>query len=405
MGEFLNLRKEALEQATRGSRYAVAAGGGALRAWLLLGGFLCTQVLVTLLVGAPLLKRLTALLEHNTERDVRLARAHLERRSGKDTTPPPRTEFWNSICWLAVNSLAGLACVLTVFVLAVGVAVSLSCPLWWWALPPGFAVSPGGYPVDSWPAALLTPLVGLAYLALFVFCVPRLATGHALLARRMLLGTDGGRLRTRIAEVTALRQMALEAHGMELRRIERDLHDGTQNRLVAVRMHLGLTERLLAEDPERSRELIATAKDAAEEALRELRGVVRSIYPPILADQGLAMAVTSLASRSAVPCTVDVAGLPRLPAAVETAAYFVVTEALTNVAKHSGAAGAHVAVREHDGEVAVEVTDDGRGGADESGGSGLSGIRQRVAAFEGRTRISSPPGGPTTIEVRLPCAF
>lgn len=202
-----------------------------------------------------------------------------------------------------------------------------------------------------------------------------------------------------------MRQTALEAHGLELRRIERDLHDGTQNRLVAVRMQLGLVERLLAEDPDRSRELIAATKSAAEDALKELRNVVRSIYPPILADQGLATAVASLASRSAIPCTVDVRELPRLPAAVETAAYFVVTEALTNVAKHSGAASARVAIREHGGEVTVEVTDDGRGGADERGGGGLSGIRQRAAAFEGRTRITSPPEGPTTIEVRLPCAF
>src|SRR5699024_4085233 len=146
----------------------------------------------------------------------------------------------------------------------------------------------------SWPAALLTPLVALVYLALFVLCVPRMADGHALLAHKMLLGTNRGRLRTRIAEVTALRQTALEAHGLELRRIERDLHDGTQNRLVAVRMHLGLVERLLAEDPERARELVGVAKGAAEEALGELRGVVRSIYPPILADQGLATALSSL---------------------------------------------------------------------------------------------------------------
>ncbi|WP_236743420.1 MULTISPECIES: sensor histidine kinase [Nocardiopsis] len=405
MGALLSRRRAVLERAARGTRYVAAAGAGTMRAWLLIGGFLFIQVLVILLVGAPLLRRMAALLERSTERDIRLADAHLGRDSGKSGTPPPRTEFWDSICWSAVNSLAGLACVLTAFVLTVGVAVSLTCPLWWWALPSEIAVSPGGYPVDSWPAALLTPFVGLAYLGLFVFCVPRLATGHALLARRMLTGTDSGRLRTRIAEVTALRQTALEAHGLELRRIERDLHDGTQNRLVAVRMHLGLIERLLTEEPERTRELITVAKDAAEDALRELRGVVRSIYPPILADQGLAMAVTSLASRSAVPCSVDVRGLPRLPAAVETVAYFVVTEALTNVVKHSGATGARVTVREHGGEIAVEVTDDGGGGANEHGGSGLSGIRQRVAAFEGRTRITSPPGGPTTIEVRLPCAF
>ncbi|WP_304451236.1 sensor histidine kinase [Nocardiopsis sp. YSL2] len=405
MGERPVRHRAARERTLRGARYTTAAGASALRSWLLLGAFLFTHALTALLVGAPLLRRLTVRLERSAERDIRMARAHLGQDTGSDGGPPPRTEFWNSISWCAVNSLFGLACMFTAFVLAVGVAVSLTCPLWWWTLPPELQVSPGGYPVDSWPAALLTPFVGLVYLGLFVYCVPRLADGHALLARRMLRVPDRVRLRTRIAEVTALRQTALEAHGMELRRIERDLHDGTQNRLVAVRMHLGLIERLLTEDPERTRELITVAKGAAEEALGELRGVVRSIYPPILADQGLATAVTSLASRSAVPCSVNVEGLPRVPAAVETAAYFVVTEALTNVTKHSGATSARVTVREHGGELTVEVTDDGRGGADERGGSGLSGIRQRVASFEGRARISSPPGGPTTIEVRLPCAF
>ncbi|MBB5999941.1 sensor histidine kinase [Streptomonospora salina] len=405
MGALLPDRGAAVSRAARSARYTVSTGVSSLHAWLLLSGFLFTQALVILLVGAPVLRRLAELLERSSERDVRLARAHLARDSEADGAAHARAEFWTAVRWSAVNSLAGLACTLPAFVLAVGVIVSLTCPLWWWMLPPSIAVSPGGYPVDSWPAALLTPLVGIAYLGLFVFCVPRLATGHALLALRMLTTPGKARLRTRIAEVTALRQTALEAHGLELRRIERDLHDGTQNRLVAVRMQLGLVERLLAEDPDRSRELIAATKSAAEDALKELRNVVRSIYPPILADQGLATAVASLASRSAIPCTVDVRELPRLPAAVETAAYFVVTEALTNVAKHSGAASARVAIREHGGEVTVEVTDDGRGGADERGGGGLSGIRQRAAAFEGRTRITSPPEGPTTIEVRLPCAF
>ncbi|MDE3722568.1 histidine kinase [Nocardiopsis sp. N85] len=407
LGASLLGHRPTLERAAVGARYTLSAGVGALRSWLILGGFLFGQVPVILLVGAPLLRRMTALLERNTERDARAALAHLDRAAGKEVTNTTalRFEFWRSLCWTAANCLLGLVGALTAFVLAVGVVVSLTCPLWWWALPPGIAVSPGGYPVDSWAAALWTPLVGLAYLGLFVFCVPRLATGHALALRRILLSGETGGLRTRIAEVTALRRVALEAHGLELRRIERDLHDGTQNRLVAVRMHLGLVERLLDEDPEHARRLITVAKGAAEEALKELRAVVRSIYPPILADQGLATAVTSLASRSAVPCAVEVERLSGLPAAVETAAYFVVTEALTNVAKHSGAASARVTIVGDGEELVVTVADDGRGGADEYRGSGLAGIRQRAAALEGRTRIESPPGGPTTIEVRLPCAF
>ncbi|GHD21877.1 histidine kinase [Nocardiopsis kunsanensis] len=404
-GELLYQHRTALERAAHGARYAASAGAGALRSWMLLGGFLLSHVLTVVFIRTPLFARMTALLEKSTEKDVRLACERLDRDSVRAGTPPRRVAFRPSMYWAATHSLTGLVSALVAFVLAVGVVVSLTCPLWWWLLPPELAVSPGGYRVDSWPAALLTPVVGLVYLGLFVFCVPRLADWHALLARQILLDPDRGRLRTRIAEVTALRQTALEAHGLELRRIERDLHDGTQNRLVAVRMHLGLVERLLAEDPGRARELVAVAKGAADEALGELRSVVRSIYPPILADQGLAMALESLASRSAVYCSVEVAGLPRLPAAVETAAYFVATEALTNVVKHSAATRAHIAACEEGGVVGIRITDDGRGGADDHQGSGLSGIRQRVAAFEGRTRISSPPGGPTTIEVKLPCAF
>lgn len=407
MSYAVELREGARKGAWEGTLYCLRAGAGALRSWLLISALIGSHALVVVYVGVRLRQWVAAPLVRGAARDLALAREFLQGPDQQDeaTENLHSPDLWNAIRWMCVNALLGLSCAVIAIILGIGVLVSFTCLFWWWALPTEMAVSPGGYPVDSWGAALTTPLVGLAYLALNRYFVPRSASAHAHLAGCVLLRAGAGRLRDRLAEANLLRQEALEAHGMELRRIERDLHDGTQNRLVAVRMHLGLIERVMAKDPERARELMTRAKDASEEALRDLRAVVRSIYPPILADQGLAAAVSSLASRSGVPCEVEVGELPRLPAAVEAAAYFVVTESLTNVAKHSGASQARVRLSEDAATLTVTVDDDGEGGADEHLGSGLSGIRHRVAAFDGRTRVTSPPGGPTVIEVRLPCAF
>ncbi|BCJ49399.1 hypothetical protein Asp14428_08740 [Actinoplanes sp. NBRC 14428] len=207
----------------------------------------------------------------------------------------------------------------------------------------------------------------------------------------------------RIAELTATRAAALDAHATELRRIERSLHDGAQNRLVGVTVLLGAARRALARDPRAAGEMLERAQDAAEQALAELRTVARSILPPVLADRGLAGALDGLAAASGVPCRVDVDLPGRCAAAVEATAYFVVAEALTNVAKHSGARAATVTVRRHGGLLSLAVTDDGHGGADEDGGSGLTGIRRRVGALDGTLSLTSPPGGPTTLRVELPC--
>jgi signal transduction histidine kinase len=206
----------------------------------------------------------------------------------------------------------------------------------------------------------------------------------------------------RVAELTASRAAALEAHGAELRRIERDLHDDTQNRIVAVAMHLGIIERALRRDPAAALPLVLKAQDAASDALAGLRGVVRSIYPPVLAERGLDGAIDGLIARCAVPTTLTVTDLGRAPAAVESAAYFVVAEALTNVAKHSGATRCEVRMTGAD-PLVIEVWDDGHGGADESNGTGLLGIQRRVAAFDGVASIQSPEGGPTVLRVELPC--
>ncbi|MEU8529727.1 histidine kinase [Streptomyces sp. NPDC048629] len=215
-------------------------------------------------------------------------------------------------------------------------------------------------------------------------------------------------LAERIEQLTATRAGAVAAHGAELRRIERDLHDGAQARLVALSMRIGLARRAYDSDPATARRLLDEAQDQAEEALAELRHVVRGIHPPILTDRGLTGAVRALAASSGLDVTVvtdDADDGPRAPAAVEAAAYFAVAEALTNAAKHSGAAGARVELVRDPARLRIAVRDEGRGGADESGGSGLLGMRRRVAALDGAVSLNSPVGGPTVIEVELPCVW
>ncbi|MEU9763415.1 sensor histidine kinase [Streptomyces sp. NPDC047987] len=225
-------------------------------------------------------------------------------------------------------------------------------------------------------------------------------------SRSLLTPSPSAVLAGRIDQLTESRTGAIEAHGAELRRIERDLHDGAQARIVALSMRIGLAKQLLDSDPPAARRRLDEAQDGAEEALAELRHVVRGIHPPVLTDRGLAGAVRALAADVGVPVSTDVDGVDdgrRLPAAIEAAAYFVVAEALTNIGKHSGATAATVRIDRVPGTLRVAVGDDGRGGADERAGSGLVGIRRRIAALDGTTRISSPTGGPTEIEVELPC--
>ncbi|WP_344237479.1 sensor histidine kinase [Actinocorallia libanotica] len=311
--------------------------------------------------------------------------------------------FWRDAVWMAVHGFTGLiAAVLAVGVWA-GIPFTLSLPLWWWAAPEG---SQSAFiTLDSWPKALTMPFVqGAFYVLILVWLVPRLARWQARFAELMLRPVSRTSLAERVEQLTETRAEALEAHGAELRRIERDLHDGTQAQLVAVALRLGLADRRFATDPEAARALFLEARDGIEEALTQLRTVIRGVYPPILADRGLAGALRALAAGQPIPVETEV-DEGRVPAPVETAAYFVVAESLTNIARHSGASRASVAVRRAPDRLLITVRDDGKGGADEGGGSGLAGIRRRVAAFDGTTRLDSPDGEGTTIEVELPCGL
>jgi signal transduction histidine kinase len=249
-------------------------------------------------------------------------------------------------------------------------------------------------------------MVGLLFLAVAPRIVRGLARADVALIRTMLSPGKEQVLTERVEQLTVSRDASVEGASVELRRIERDLHDGAQQRLVGLAMDLGLAKERLATggDPARAVELVNRAHDEAKQAISELRDLVRGIHPSVLTDRGLDAALSALAARSPVPVDIDVLLDRRPPAAIEAAAYFVVAESLANIAKHSHATRASVRIAERPGVLVIDIYDDGVGGAVEHPGGGLSGLRDRITAVEGRLRISSPDGGPTLLAVELPCA-
>jgi signal transduction histidine kinase len=242
---------------------------------------------------------------------------------------------------------------------------------------------------------------------IFLVATPWVVHGLAVMDRgliRGLLGADrNAQLRRRVTQLEVSKTASLDVAEAERTRIERDLHDGVQPRLVVAAMDLGLArEKASGSDPEVVA-LIERAQDETKQAIAELRELVRGIHPAVLTDRGLDAALSSLAARCPVPVTVQVNLDERPPTPVESAAYFIVAESLTNIAKHSDAKHARVNVSRDDGLLRVEVTDDGKGGARKEPGGGLSGLDDRVRSLEGTFRVASPEGGPTTILAELPC--
>ncbi|MFD6314906.1 sensor histidine kinase [Streptomyces nigra] len=349
---------------------------------------------------------------------ARLARFGPEVVAPEPPTDSPRAALRDptirrELRWLARHVVVGLPLGLLGFLLPILAVRDLTFPLYWRFVPADVtATSIGIGSSTSWADAVAVALLGVGWIAIILGLGPAMARAQAHPGRRLLAAGPETDLSLRVAELTATRAAALDAHAAELRRIERALHDGTQNRIVSVTVLLGAARRMVARDPAGAQELLERAQSAAEQALADLRAVSRSILPPVLSDRGLAGALTGLAAECAVPCRVDVDVPRRCAASVESTAYFVVAEALTNIAKHSGASRATVTARLTGGRLLLTVEDDGHGGAtapSESGdggpgiGSGLAGIRRRVAAHDGTFRLASPPGGPTALEVDLPC--
>ncbi|WP_199827002.1 sensor histidine kinase [Streptomyces sp. WM6378] len=307
--------------------------------------------------------------------------------------------------WAAAMTVAGTVLGLIGTVLFLFPAAVLVLGGLWWLFPADDPIRLIlNVPIDSWGSAVYAGVPQfLLSVLLALFGPPLLARLAASVSRWLLAPSAAAVLAERVSTLDRTRTGAIDAHGNELRRIERDLHDGTQARLVSLAMQLGLAERTLSADPTAVGPLLTRAREGAEEAMAELRDVLRSVYPPILADRGLAGAVSAVVARCPVPATLELGELGDVPAQIEVAVYFAIAEALTNAAKHAHARSVSVTLARAGGTLRAQITDDGRGGAAEGGGTGLRGMRQRVEAVDGVLRVQSPPGGPTVITVECPC--
>jgi signal transduction histidine kinase len=230
-----------------------------------------------------------------------------------------------------------------------------------------------------------------------------LAGFDAAAARTLLGPSKVEELSIRVDTLARSREGVVDAADAERRRIERDLHDGTQQRLVSLAMNLGMAKGALADAPEPARRAVEEAHEEAKRALTELRGFIRGLHPAVLDDRGLDAALSGIAARAPLPVDVRVTVPRRCSPTVEAVAYFVVSEALTNVARHANATRAEIVVEQSAGKLRVMVRDNGQGGASPDGGTGLRGLAQRVASVDGTLRIDSPAGGPTVVIAELPC--
>src|SRR3954469_3332443 len=306
---------------------------------------------------------------------------------------------WYSLIKLPVAFVQFYALTLTVFGL-----IDLSFPVPWPFFPPMAVLQPlpfGGTPhVSSWPATLPAAVLGVACLVAGTWLARGINLGDRALIRGML---GPSTMAERVSELERTRSLAVDDAAAALRRVERDLHDGAQMRLAALALKLGMArEKLEDPDNETVKELIDAAHRNAVDALADLRDLARGIHPPVL-DSGLASALATLATSSAIPAAVTADIGPRPAPAIETIAYFCAAELIANATKHSYANQIKINIRtERGGLLHLEVSDDGAGGADVARGSGLAGLDQRVSTVDGRLEVSSPAGGPTTVTVELP---
>lgn len=299
---------------------------------------------------------------------------------------------WRDLLWIATDASFGWILAMMPVILAW--AGLIGCV--------GYAivgVSHASRPLERATLAVL----GVALTALALWSGPLLLQAYGGLARVILGPREDPALAQRVRHLAQTRSETIDASAAEIRRIERDLHDGAQARLVAMGMALGAAEDLLDTDPEATRKLLVEARQSSGKALAELRALVSGVHPPVLADRGLVDALRALALDSVprVEVTADPIGRP--PPPVESAAYFAVSELLANVTKHAEARQAWIEIRYRHGMLAISVTDDGRGGADPGRGTGMRGIERRLAAFDGVLALSSPPGGPTVVQLEIPC--
>jgi signal transduction histidine kinase len=344
------------------------------------------------------------------------ARALLGVRVSRPYRPDPPGEWWrvqwarfkDPALWreqayhLVMLPMGVVTFVVTTVLWSLGLS-ALFLPLYAWAIddPPVDWIAEHRWYVDTPGEFAVVALIGLV----LVLVTPWVIHGLAMASRSLVTGLLGADPAERVQTLTETRAAVVDLAAEDRRKIERDLHDGVQQRLVTLAMDLGRAKEKFETDPETATRLVGEAHEEAKRAITEVRDLARGIYPAVLTDRGLDAALSSLASRSPVPVSVHVDLRRRPPASVEAAAYFLVSEALTNVAKHARASRAQVTVRlTPDDRLSIVVFDDGGGGADPAG-AGLAGLRDRVRALDGELRVHSPEGGPTTLSVEIPCAW
>jgi signal transduction histidine kinase len=410
-----------LRTGLRATAYSLFAAGLALLNVPVLALWLAGLVLCPLpVLGTDLLAVTTTVVRWRADVERRLAARVGVPISRPYLPPPDRAEMggrrwlrwiitdpatWRDMAWLLPGALIGAALGLIALAVTVyGVIGTGLLPLWLYLGDVWF-----GYgliwPTSDLGEAWLALPQGLVILAVGLTVAPQLRALDVRFARLLLAPTAAADLRLRVAHLTVTRADTIDAQAAELRRIERDLHDGAQARMVSVGMTIGLAERLVRRDPAAALKLLAEARASSTAALVDLRHLVRGIHPPVLAERGLEGAVRALALSLPVRAQVT-SDLPgRLDTPVESAVYFAVAEALANMGRHSHARSAWVTIHHAHGLLLVEVGDDGVGGADAGRGTGLDGIKRRLNAFDGTMALSSPPGGPTVVTMELPCVL
>ncbi|WP_017602659.1 sensor histidine kinase [Nocardiopsis alkaliphila] len=383
-------------------------------ALLLLPLVLASAILTLFWVGLPfvILTALTLRLIANAQRTTLAHLLHTPVPAAYRPLPPtgiiPRVRViltdpatWRDLLWLTASPLLTLLALTPAILLTHATYQALHALILWRHTPTLYGIHT---PTTQLHALLpLIPALLLTLLALAL--APHTTHACTRLSHLILAPSEKARLTARVAHLATSRADTIDTQSAEIRRIERDLHDGAQARLVALGMHLGMTENLVETNPQAARDMLTEARETTRQALTELRDLVRGIHPPVLVERGLQGAVQALALTHHLPITVTT-HLPGRPAdPVESAAYFAIAELLTNTAKHSDATHAWIHINHGRQRLIITVTDNGHGGARPTPESGLGGIARRLDAFDGTMNITSPPGGPTIVTLEIPCAL
>jgi signal transduction histidine kinase len=394
---------------------------GAVWFGLMVTGLSLSAALAITLVGFPLLMVTFAVARGLTRFERAFARVALGTKAGEPlrkqpTGSSPWRRFaarvsdpwsWREVAYLLLCLPMGIAMFTVTIVVWSMVLWGISFPIFGWALTRNDRmVWLGGFHPDFWFAIVVYFLIAVVVFFIGPWFIKGVTSLHGALVDGVL-GTSRAELEAQALKADVQRTRSVDSAAAERRRIERDLHDGAQARLVSLAMDLGRAREKLAaggEGRDEAAAIVAEAHEEAKRALVELRDLARGIHPAILTDRGLDAALSSLAARSPVPVNVNVDVAHRPSPAVEAIAYFVVAEGLTNIARHSQAARADVTVSRRGDRLVVSIHDDGVGGADtDGGGTGLAGLAERVESVDGYFRVISPPGGPTTVLADLPC--